>query len=46
MAIIAMNRPKWEEPMAGKMVFREKILTGLLMGGGSVWLVSPLSNAF
>jgi hypothetical protein len=35
MAIIAMNRPRWEEPIVGKMVFGEKILTGLLMGGGS-----------
>lgn len=30
--------------MVGKMVFRERILTGLLMGRGSGWLVSPHSH--
>jgi hypothetical protein len=30
--------------MVGKMVFGERILTGLLMGGGRDWLVSPRSH--
>jgi hypothetical protein len=30
--------------MVGKMVFRERILTGLLIGEGSGWLVSPHSQ--
>ena len=30
--------------MVGKMVFWKRILTGLLIGGGSGWLVSPHSH--
>ncbi len=30
--------------MVGKMVLGQKILTGLLIGGGSGWLVSPHSH--
>ncbi len=30
--------------MVGKMVLGGSILTGLLMGGGSGWLVSPHSH--
>ena len=30
--------------MVGKMVFWKRILTGLLIGGGSGWLVSPHSQ--
>ena len=44
MAIIAMNRPNGKSPMVGKMVFGKRILTGLLIGGGSGWLASPHSH--
>jgi hypothetical protein len=30
--------------MVGRIVFGEKILIGLLMGGGSSWVVSPHSH--
>ena len=30
--------------MVGKMVFGERTLTGLLMGGGRGWLVLPHSH--